>query len=124
DAAIFPSALGPAQVSALYGAGSQSNWEAELDADGAGYSWTLGGEPAPSSSYTLSSLSDITVPLVALPTPGASATYSFSISRDATDTVAAYPDAAGLHLVIPLSIEIADGGFGASLVWPDEDVIL
>ncbi len=120
DAAVLPSALSAAQVTALYSSGSQAAWSSALAADGATESWSLGQAPG-AVTTTLASLASTPAEFAAGPAPGAPAAYSLTL---AASGAAASAPAAGLVLTLPLTLEVADGRFSSSLVWPSEDVVL
>lgn len=127
DAAVFSSVLSPPQVASLYTAGSsaasQGAWDTDLALDGAVDSWVLDGQPLAYQPETLANLASASVTQSSL--PNTSATYSFSVSQDATYDAANFPDAAGLNLSLPLTILVYAGGdFDAGVEWPTEDVIV
>jgi hypothetical protein len=78
---------------------------------------------APGSGLTLTSLAASTS-LSPLPTPTQNVTIIATITRDATNKVATYPHAAGLHLTAPMTVVVANGTFTATLSWPSQDVVL
>jgi Concanavalin A-like lectin/glucanases superfamily len=78
---------------------------------------------APTSSLTLSSLA-ATVTFALLPTPSQSLTMTETLARDGTNTVAAFPYAAGLHLTTSLAVVASNGSFNATLTWVSQNVVL
>ncbi len=78
---------------------------------------------APSSAVTLASLANTSTSLNP-PVLGQPLTLTCTLQRDATNTITAYPYAAGLNLSLPLSISASAGSFNATLTWPAQDAIL
>ena len=79
---------------------------------------------APASSTTLATLASKTTPFATGPTPAQPLSVTVTVARDATNTVAAYPYATGLHLTAPLGLAATAGSFTATLTWPAENIIL
>ncbi len=78
---------------------------------------------APSNGLTLGSLAASTS-VASNPSPGQTLGVTITLSRDATNTVSAYPLAAGLHLTTALAVVTTNRTFSATLNWPSENVIL
>ena len=78
---------------------------------------------APSSTLTLASLATVTT-ISNLPTPAQPVTVTTTIARDPTNTIAAYPYAAGLHLTTPLALAATNTSFSATLNWPAQSIVL
>jgi len=76
----------------------------------------------PSSEVTLASLANTTTPL-STPALGQPLTLTGTLQRDATNTVTAYPYAAGMNLSLPLSVGTSAGGINSTLTWPAQNVI-
>ena len=79
--------------------------------------------PRPTSSLTLSSLAS-TVTIASLPSPSQALTFTETLARDSTNTVAAFPYATGLHLTTSIAVIISNAAFSATLTWVSQDVVL
>jgi len=80
--------------------------------------------PCPAGGVPLASLAGQSYSVGSGPDPGHPIDLSVSVGRDPTDTVSAYPYAAGLHLCQPLSVVSFDSGFSSTLGFMDCDLEL
>jgi hypothetical protein len=78
---------------------------------------------APTSALTMATLAASTT-ISNLPTPSQTVTVTATIARDATDTIAAYPYATGLHLTAAATLTASSSTFTATLNWPAENIVL
>ncbi len=166
DAAVFPSVLTTAQITALYSQSTQAGFAALVSSDTPTDFWPLGDNgtgvytgtvpkvspaacafvdatigvggasttcaapvsasacAAPTSGTTLASLAAKTTSFAVGPSASQALSVTVTLARDATNKVATYPDAVGLHLSSVLGLAASAGSFSATLTWPAENIIL